>query len=151
MFSGTVNRHAIVARVTESPRSLAVLPFLDLTTQEMGEEYFADGLTEELIDKLSKAPGLRVPAPTASFYYKGKQVPVAEIARSLGVAYVVDGSVRKSGATLRIAARLVRANDGYVVWSETFDRPADNKLKVQDEVATEVTQAVLRTRSTAQD
>jgi TolB-like protein/DNA-binding winged helix-turn-helix (wHTH) protein len=151
MFSGTVNRHAIVARVTESPRSVAVLPFLDLTTQEMGEEYFADGLTEELIDKLSKAPGLRVPAPTASFYYKGKQVPVAEIARSLGVAYVVDGSVRKSGATLRIAARLVRANDGYVVWSETFDRPADNKLKVQDEVAAEVTQAVLRTRSTAQD
>jgi transcriptional activator of cad operon len=76
---------------------------------------------------------------------------VAEIARSLGVAYVLDGSVRKSGTTLRIAARLVRANDGYVVWSESFDRPGDNKLKVQDEVATEVTQAVLRTRSTAQD
>jgi TolB-like protein len=146
MLPGKASHRATIAATSASPDSIAVLPFLDLTTQEMGEEYFADGLTEELIDKLSKVPGLRVPAPTASFYYKGKQVPVAEIARSLGVAYVVDGSVRKSGATLRIAARLVRANDGYVAWSETFDRPGDNKLKLQDEVATEVTQAVLRTR-----
>jgi transcriptional activator of cad operon len=150
-LSKAVNPHRASATASASPRSVAVLPFLDLTTQEMSEEYFADGLTEELIDKLSKAPGLRVPAPTASFYYKGKQVPVAEIARSLGVAYVLDGSVRESGATLRIAARLIRASDGYVVWSETFDRPSDNKLKIQDEVATQVTRAVVQTGSTAQD
>jgi TolB-like protein len=119
-------------------KSVAVLPFLDLTTQEMNEEYFADGMTEELIDKLSKIPGLRVPAPTSSFYFKGKRVTVADVANSLGVAYILDGSVRKSAATLRIAARLVRAADGYVIWSETYDRPLGDKLWVQDDIAREV-------------
>jgi transcriptional activator of cad operon len=123
---------------TPSTRSVAVMPFLDLTTQEMNEEYFADGMTEELIDRLTKIPGLRVPPPTASFYFKGKKVSVAEIAKSLGVAYLLDGSVRKSDATLRIAARLVRAADGYVVWSETYDRPSGDKLQVQDDIAREV-------------
>jgi transcriptional activator of cad operon len=121
-------------------RSVAVLPFLDLTTQEMNEEYFADGMTEELIDKLSQIPGLRVPAPTSSFYFKGKQVTVADVAHSLGVAYILDGSVRKSAGTLRIAARLVRAADGYVVWSETYDRPLGDKLSVQDDIARQVAQ-----------
>jgi transcriptional activator of cad operon len=119
-------------------KSVAVLPFLDLTTQEMNEEYFADGMTEELIDKLSKISGLRVPAPTSSFYFKGKRVTVADAANSLGVAYILDGSVRQSDAALRIAARLVRAADGYVVWSETYDRPLGDKLWVQDDIAREV-------------
>jgi transcriptional activator of cad operon len=125
-----------------APKSVAVLPFLDLTTQEMNEEYFADGMTEELIDKLSKIPGLRVPPPTSSFYFKGKKIKLADIARSLGVVYVLDGSVRKSDATLRVAARLIRADDGYVIWSETYDRPMDNKLNVQDDIATEVAKAL---------
>ena len=86
--------------------SVAVLPFLDLTSESMDQEYFADGMTEELIDRLSKIPGLRVPPPTSSFYYKGKKVSVADIAKSLGVAYVLDGSLRKSGSTMRVAARL---------------------------------------------
>jgi transcriptional activator of cad operon len=119
-------------------KSVAVLPFLDLTTQEMNEEYFADGMTEELIDRLSKIPGLHVPAPTSSFYFKGKRVTVADAANSLGVAYILDGSVRKSDVALRIAARLVRAADGYVVWSETYDRPLGDKLWVQDDIAREV-------------
>ena len=123
------------------PKTIAVLPFLDLT-DGMSEEPFADGMTEELIDKLSKVKGLRVPAPTASFYFKGKQLTVAEIARSLRVSYVLDGSVRKSGDTLRVAARLVRADDGYVVWSEHYDRPVDDKLMVQDDIASEVTSAL---------
>jgi TolB-like protein len=122
-------------------RSIAVLPFLDLT-EEMTEEPFADGMTEELIDKLSKIPGLRVPGPTSSFYYKGKQVPIAEIGRALGVAYVVDGSVRKSGARLRVAARLVRADNGYVVWSESYDRPFHDILMVQDDIAGAVARAL---------
>jgi len=122
-------------------KSIAVLPFLDLT-EEMTEEPFADGMTEELIDKLSKIPGLRVPSPTSSFYFKGKQIPVAEIARTLGVAYVLDGSVRKSGGRLRVAARLVRAENGYVLWSETYDRPFDDILMVQDDIAGEVTKAL---------
>ncbi len=122
--------------------SVAVLPFLDLTSESMDQEYFADGMTEELIDRLSKIPGLRVPPPTSSFYYKGKKVSVADIAKSLGVAYVLDGSLRKSGSTMRVAARLVRADSGFVVWSETYDRRLDDILKVQDDIAGEVTKAL---------
>jgi TolB-like protein/DNA-binding winged helix-turn-helix (wHTH) protein len=122
--------------------SIAVLPFLDLTSESMDQEYFADGMTEELIDRLSKIPGLRVPPPTSSFYFKGKKIPIADIAKSLGVAYVLDGSLRKSGATMRIAARLVRADGGFVVWSETYDRRVDDTLKIQDDIAGEVTKAL---------
>jgi TolB-like protein/DNA-binding winged helix-turn-helix (wHTH) protein len=144
LFHGnqTVNKHNATATPGAPPKSVAVLPFLDLTTQAMNEEYFADGMTEELIDKLSKIPGLRVPPPTSSFYFKGKQVKLADIAKSLGVAYVLDGSVRKSDSTLRIAARLIRTDDGYVIWSETYDRPLDNKLMVQDNIASEVARAL---------
>jgi transcriptional activator of cad operon len=131
-------------------KSIAVLPFLDLT-EDMNQEPFADGMTEELIDKLSKIPGLRVPGPTSSFYFKGKlwprshgtpQMPMADIARQLGVAYVLDGSVRKSGARLRVDARLIRADSGYVVWSETYDRPLGDMLWVQDDIASEATKAL---------
>ena len=132
----------VAASAASQPeKSIAVLPFLDLA-EGMHEEEFADGMTEELIDKLSKIPGLRVPPPTSSFYFKGKQIPVAEIAKSLGVAYVLDGSVRKSGSRLRVAARLVRAETGYVVWTETYDRPFDDILMVQDEIAGKVTKAL---------
>jgi transcriptional activator of cad operon len=131
----------VSANAVRNPRSIAVLPFLDLTDR-MNEEPFADGMTEELIDKLSKSPGLRVSPPTSSFYFKGKQLTVADIARSLGVAYVLDGSVRKSGPMLRVAARLVRADDGFIVWSETYDRPWKDKLMVQDDIASEVTKAL---------
>jgi TolB-like protein/DNA-binding winged helix-turn-helix (wHTH) protein len=122
-------------------RSVAVLPFLDLTAA-MDEEPFADGMTEELIGKLSRVPGLRVPSPTSSFYLKGKQLTVAQIAKSLSVAYVLDGSVRKSGPTVRVAARLIRVEDGFVVWSENYDRPFDDILKVQDDIAAQVTKAL---------
>lgn len=122
-------------------KSIAVLAFLDLT-DTMNEEPFADGMTEELINRLSKAPGMKVAAPRSSFYYKDKQVPLADIARSLGVAYILDGSVRSSGKTMRVAARLVRAQDGFVIWSSTYDRPLDDKLKVQDEIASEVAGAL---------
>ena len=129
------------AVAAQSQKSVAVLPFLDLT-EGMKEEEFADGMTEELIDKLSKIPGLQVPAPTSSFYFKGKQIPVADIARTLGVIYILDGSVRKSGGRLRVAARLMRADSGYVIWSETYDRPFNDILMVQDDIAGEVTKAL---------
>jgi transcriptional activator of cad operon len=125
----------------QTQKSIAVLPFLDLT-DAMTQEPFADGMTEELIDRLSRIPGLRVPAPTSSFSFKGKHLPVGDIARRLGVAYVLDGSVRKAGARLRVAARLVRGDNGFVVWSETYDRPFDDILVVQDEIAGEVTKAL---------
>jgi TolB-like protein/DNA-binding winged helix-turn-helix (wHTH) protein len=153
LFHGKVankNHAASPAVAPEQDRFIAVLPFLDLT-EEMNQEPFADGMTEELIDKLSKIPGLRVPPPTSSFYFKGKlwprshgtpQIPLADIARQLGVAYVLDGSVRKSDARLRVDARLIRADNGYVIWSETYDRPFDDILTVQDDIATEVTKAL---------
>jgi len=134
----------------QSQKSIAVLPFLDLT-EEMNQEPFADGMTEELIDRLSKIPGLRVPPPTSSFYFKGKlwprshgtpQTTIADIAKTLGVAYILDGSVRKSGARLRVDARLIRMDNGYVVWSETYDRPFDDILMVQDNIAGEVAKAL---------
>jgi transcriptional activator of cad operon len=123
-------------------KSVAVLPFLDLTTQEMNEEYFADGMTEELIQALSKLPGFEVPAPTASFFYKGKHLPTATIARELHVAYLLDGSLRESGDTLRVSARLVRARDGFVMWSENYDRPKSDRLKIQDDIAAEAAKAI---------
>jgi transcriptional activator of cad operon len=123
-------------------KSVAVLPFLDLTSQQMNEEYFADGMTEELIDELSKIRGVRVPPPTASFYFKGKQLTVAEMAKSLGVAYLLDGSVRKSDATLRVAVRLIRADDGYVVWSRSYDRPEADQLALQEDIASQVAKAL---------
>ena len=144
LFHGRItrNRPADPPAVAAQPqKSIAVLPFIDMT-QEMNEEPFADGMTEELIDKLSKIPGLRVPGPTSSFYFKGKQIPVADIAKTLGVAYVLDGSVRKSGTRLRVAAQLIRADNGYVVWSETYDRPFHDILMVQDDIAGEVTKAL---------
>jgi transcriptional activator of cad operon len=129
------------AATSPVPKSIAVLPFLDLT-EGMKEEEFADGMTEELIDKLSKIPGLRVPGATSSFYFKGKQLPVADIARTLGVVYALDGSVRKSGGRVRVAARLMLAENGYVVWSETYDRPWNDMVMVQDDIAGEVTKAL---------
>jgi TolB-like protein/DNA-binding winged helix-turn-helix (wHTH) protein len=144
LFHGKVtnNNHLASPAIAQQPqKSIAVLPFLDLT-DEMNEEPFADGMTEELIDKLSKVPGLRVPSPTSSFYFKGKQIPIADIAKTLGVTYVLDGSVRKSGARLRVAARLIRTDNGYVVWSESFDRPFHDILMVQDDIAGEVTKAL---------
>jgi TolB-like protein/DNA-binding winged helix-turn-helix (wHTH) protein len=141
-FRAANNRQSVSPVIAAQPqRSVAVLPFLDLT-EGMKEEEFADGMTEELIDKLSKIPDFRVPAATSSFYFKGKQVPLAEIAKTLGVAYVLDGSVRKSGARLRIAARLVRVENGYVIWSETYDRPIVDKLLVQEDIAGEVAKAL---------
>ncbi len=136
------NNHSAALAIAPQPeKSIAVLPFLDLT-DEMNQEPFADGMTEELIDKLSKIPGLRVPGPTSSFYFKGKHITISEIAKTLGVAYVLDGSVRKSGARLRVVARLIRVDSGYIVWSETYDRPLDDILMVQDDIAGEVTKAL---------
>jgi len=122
-------------------KSIAVVPFLDLT-EGMVEETFADGMTEELIDKLSKVTGLMVPSPTASFYYKGRKIPVADLAKNLGVIYLLDGSVRKSGSRVRVAARLIRADNGYVIWTETYDRPFNDILVVQDDIANKVTAAL---------
>jgi serine/threonine protein kinase/TolB-like protein/Tfp pilus assembly protein PilF len=130
-----------VAAFAPPARSIAVLPFVDMS-EHRDQEYFSDGLSEELIDMLTKVPELRVPARTSSFYFKGKQATIADIAKALGVAHVLEGSVRKSGNTLRVTAQLIRVDNGYHVWSETYDRKLEDIFKVQDEIAGAVVTAL---------
>jgi TolB-like protein/Flp pilus assembly protein TadD len=128
-----------VAAITD--KSIAVLPFVDMS-EKKDQEYFADGMAEEIIDLLAKVPDLRVPARTSSFYFKGKSTKVPEIARELGVAQVLEGSIRRSGDRIRITAQLVRADNGYHMWSETYDRNLRDVFKVQDDIANSVVQAL---------
>jgi TolB-like protein/Tfp pilus assembly protein PilF len=122
-------------------QSVAVLPFVDMS-EKKDQEYFSDGLSEELIDMLTKVPDLRVPARTSSFYFKGKPTKIPDIAKELGVAHVLEGSVRKSGNRLRVTAQLVRADNGYHLWSETYDRKLDDIFEVQDDIADAVVKAL---------
>ena len=107
-------------------------------SQSKDQEYFSDGLSEELLNLLAQIPQLRVIARTSSFAFKGKEVGVAEIAKTLNVAHVLEGSVRKSGDTLRITAQLIRTADSSHLWSETYDRQLTDVFKVQDEIAAAV-------------
>jgi len=120
-----------------SDSSIAVLPFVDMS-QSKDQEYFSDGLSEELLNLLAQIPELRVIARTSSFAFKGKEVGIAEISRTLNVANVLEGSVRKSGDTLRITAQLIRTADSSHLWSETYDRKLTEVFKVQDEIAAAV-------------
>jgi TolB-like protein/Flp pilus assembly protein TadD len=117
--------------------SIAVLPFVNMSSDKE-QEYFSDGISEELLNLLSKIPQLKVAARTSSFSFKGKGVEIPEIARQLHVANVLEGSVRKSGDQLRITAQLIRAAEGYHLWSDTYDRKMDDIFKIQDEIAGEV-------------
>jgi serine/threonine protein kinase/TolB-like protein len=137
-----ITASAVAAPANAIPeKSIAVLPFVDMS-EKKDQDYFSDGLSEELIDLLTKVPDLRVPARTSSFYFKGKQVTVAEIAKTLSVAHVLEGSVRKAGNTIRVTAQLVRADNGYHLWSETYDRDLKDIFKVQDEIAGAVVTAL---------
>jgi TolB-like protein len=131
----------VPAQPTISEKSVAVLPFVDMS-EKKDQEYFSDGLSEQLIDMLTKIPELRVPARTSSFYFKGKQTTIQDIAKALSVAHVLEGSVRKSGNHLRITAQLVRADNGYHLWSETYDRQLNDIFKVQDDIAGAVVKAL---------
>jgi serine/threonine protein kinase/TolB-like protein/Flp pilus assembly protein TadD len=136
---GTALTPSDVGEIPE--KSVAVLPFADMSERH-DQEYFSDGLAEELSDLLAQVPDLRVTARTSSFYFKGKQATIAEIARTLGVAHVLEGSVRKSGNTLRVTVQLIRADSGFRLWSKTFDRDLKDIFKVQDEVAGAVVEAL---------
>jgi TolB-like protein/DNA-binding winged helix-turn-helix (wHTH) protein len=118
--------------------SIAVLPFLDLSEKhDLG--YFADGLSEELIDLLARGSDLRVPARTSSFYFRNKPATVAEMARALKVDHLLEGSVRRSGKRVRVTAQLIRADSGYHLWSQTYDRDLDELFAVEDDIARAVT------------
>jgi TolB-like protein/Tfp pilus assembly protein PilF len=129
------------ARVAPDDKSIAVLPFANLS-EDKANEYFSDGISEELLNVLAKVPGLKVSARTSAFYFKGKEVPIPEIAKQLGVAYVVEGSVRKAGDKVRITAQLIKAADGFHVWSDTFTRDLKDIFAVQDEIAELIAQSL---------
>jgi len=124
-----------------SDASIAVLPFVNMSSDKE-QEYFSDGLSEELLNLLAQLPQLRVIARTSSFSFRGKEADVATIAKALNVANVLEGSVRKSGNTLRITAQLIRAIDSSHLWSQTYDRELTDVFKVQDEIASEVVAAL---------
>jgi TolB-like protein/Flp pilus assembly protein TadD len=115
-------------------KSIAVLAFANFGGDKENE-YFSDGITEELLNVLAKVPGLRIAARTSAFYFKDKNVPIPEIAQKLNVAYVVEGSVQKSGTRVKITAQLIKASDGFHVWSDTFTRELKDVFAMQDEIA----------------
>jgi len=117
--------------------SIAVMPFVNMSS-DPEQEYFSDGLAEELLNLLTRIPQLRVSARTSSFAFKGEKIDIPTIADKLNVAHVLEGSVRKSGNQLRITAQLIRGNDGYHLWSETYDRTLDDVFSMQDEIAESV-------------
>ena len=124
-----------------SDKSIAVLPFTDMS-EKKDQEYFADGMAEEIIDLLVKIPGIKVTARTSSFRFKGQSQDFRTIATQLGVAYLLEGSVRKSGDRLRVTARLIDSRDGTHLWSQTYDRDLSDVLKMQDEIAVSLVRAL---------
>ncbi|MGB5588492.1 MAG: hypothetical protein WBN78_12020 [Gammaproteobacteria bacterium] len=131
---------------TASKDSIAVLPFSNLS-QDASEDYFSDGMSEELLNLLAKVPGLRVAARTSSFAYKDQNVDVRDVARELGVETVLEGSVRRSGDRVRITAQLIDAKTGYHLWSNTYDRQMEDIFAVQDDISAEIVKALQGTLS----
>jgi TolB-like protein len=126
---------------SEPDKSIAVLPFID-TSAKRDEEYFSDGLSEELIDHLVHSPDLKVIARSSSFQFKATNDDVRAIARKLRVTHVLEGSARMTGQQLRVTAQLIRASDGTQLWAQTYDRKLDDIFKVQDEIGERVSQAL---------
>jgi len=125
------------------PHSIAVLPFVNLSGDKE-QEYFSDGLTEELLNSLSRINELQVAGRTSSFYFKGEHADLATIAHKLNVATVLEGGVRRSAHTVRVSAQLINAETGFHLWSETYDRDLGDVLKLQTEIATAVASAEIR-------
>jgi TolB-like protein/Tfp pilus assembly protein PilF len=133
-------------------KSIAVLPFVNMST-DPENEYFSDGITEELLNALTKVDGLRVTSRTSSFAFKGKNEDVREIGKQLNVTSVLEGSVRKAGNKVRITAQLINSADGYHVWSEVYDRTLEDIFEIQDEISRRITHTLREklTRSEAKE
>lgn len=127
--------------VTITDKSVAVLPFVAMSRGE-DDEYFADGLTEEILNSLTRVPELLVTARTSAFHFKGQDIPIPEIAERLGVDNIVEGSVRRDGDRLRVTAQLVRAADGFHLWSKNYDRDTSDTFGVQTDIAEEISSAL---------
>ena len=132
----------------ESGNSIAVLPFVNMSS-DPEQEYFSDGISEELLNGLAKIDTLKVAARTSSFSFKGQNKPIGEIAGVLGVDHILEGSVRKSGSQIRVTAQLIRVSDGFHMWSETYDRELVNIFAIQDEITAAIVRE-LRLRLTDQ-
>ncbi|MGB0391582.1 MAG: adenylate cyclase, partial [Salibacteraceae bacterium] len=120
--------------ITPNNKSIAVLPFINLST-DADNEYFSDGITEEIINALTTIKGLKVIARTSSFVFKNKNVDVREIGNQLGVKTVLEGSVRKANKKVRITAQLIDVEDGSHIWSKNFDRELQDIFELQDEIS----------------
>jgi len=126
---------------TEQENSIAVLPF-DPLSDDDSDEYFGKGIAEELLNSLAQFPHLKVAARTSAFSFEGKNVDLRELAKTLGVAHVLEGSVRRSGERLRITAQLIRAADGFHLWSATYDRDQSDIFVIQDEIVAELSRVL---------
>jgi len=140
-FFWRARTHPRLSATAVNSASIAVLPFTDLSPQH-DQEYFADGLSEQLIESLTKAPGLKVVARSSAFQFKGKNEDLRSVGKKLGVANVLEGSVRKDGNHVRITAALTKVDDGFQLWSESYDREMDDLLEAQDEIARDVSSAL---------
>lgn len=126
---------------TRIRRTIAVLPFLNMSSDDE-QAWFADGLTEEILNALARAPDLLVSARTSSFAYKGTTKNISTIAQELGVNHILEGSVRRGGDRLRVTAQLIRAEDGFHLWSQTYDKTLDDVIQIQEDVAVEIAKAL---------
>src|SRR5436190_2115815 len=132
-----VSRRPTTSLTAIPEKSIAVLPFVNMS-EDKSNEYFSDGISEELLNLLAKIPQLQVTARTSSFAFKGKEVAIPEIARTLHVTNVLEGSVRKAGNSVRITAQLIKAGTDTHLWSQTYDRKLDDIFAIQDEIAADV-------------
>ena len=129
---------------TTGAASVAVLPFVNMSADQE-QEYFSDGISEELLNLLAKIPELRVPARTSSFQFKGQNLDIGKVAEQLNVEHVLEGSVRKSGMRVRVTAQLIEADTGYHLWSDTYDRELDDIFAIQDEISAAIVAALSET------
>jgi TolB-like protein/lipoprotein NlpI len=132
-----VSRRPVTSLIAIPEKSIAVMPFANLSPDKE-QDYFSDGISEELLNLLAKTPQLRVTARTSSFSFKGKGIGIPEIAKQLHVAHVLEGSVRKIGDQVRITTQLIHAADGFQIWSQIYDRKFDDIFKIQDEITADV-------------
>jgi len=126
---------------TDAFKSIAVLPFVNMSS-DPEQEYFSDGLSEELLNRLAKNNQLHVAARTSAFQFKGRNLDISEIGRELNVAHVLEGSVRKSGNRLRITAQLIQVDNGFHLWSETYEREMDDVFAIQDDISSAISEAL---------
>jgi len=140
-FSGPTETTPTETTASVSDKSVAVLPFVAMSSGP-DDEFFADGMTEEILNSLAQLPELLVTARTSAFSFKGQDIPIQQIAEALGVQHVVEGSVRRSGDRLRVTAQLIRANDGFHLWSETFDSTSEDMIEVQENIAEDIAVAL---------